>query len=60
MIHIDICPSCEEAGDDKPKLLCDNCGFCIEEHCDKYCEIASLLRHTVRHEQKAGRGVRRW
>lgn len=55
MIHIDICPSCEEAGDSKPKLLCDNCGFCIVEHCKEYCEIASLLRQTVRHEPKEHR-----
>jgi len=48
MLHIDICPSCEDLGDSKPKLLCDNCGFCIETHCDDYCETASLLRAVLK------------
>lgn len=54
MIHIDICPSCEELGDSKPKLLCDNCGFCIERHCDDYCETASLLRALLK-QGKSGK-----
>lgn len=55
MLHIDICPSCEEAGDSKPKLLCDNCGFCIEKHCEEYCGIASVLREFIKGEKDGKR-----